>query len=140
MQFVHVLGDDVQFTDQRLQLDQGPMTGMRLGLTNGFSACFVPLPYPVGIGCERFRRGQFLRFVFRPDSGLCIAEGRNATLRRHAGSGEDENRTCLRQAAEQMVVQSDYAGFGQCTIPIYRGGKAAMSVFYAVRFGEVKPR
>ena len=88
VQPVDVLGDHDDLGQQPLELGDGEVAGVGLGVGGHAEAVLVPAPDERRVLPVRLRSGQLHRVVPRPETGLGLAERRDAGLLADAGSRE----------------------------------------------------
>ncbi len=102
VQAVHVLCHEDEIRDEALELGQRPVTSVRLGLHHEVAPPLVPLPHQPGISGERLGGREILRVVALPETCLGLAEGRDPTLGRDAGSGQGDDVPGVAQGLDQV--------------------------------------
>ncbi len=101
VQAIDILGDEQKLRRARFQLDQRPVSRVRLRLRDQFTPPCVPLPHQLRVVCEGFGRGELFRAEARPETGHCVAEGGYAGFGGDAGTGEHDDTLRAAQSVDQ---------------------------------------
>ena len=80
--------------------------GIRLRAQNGGAAPFVPTPHERRVATKRSRGCEFHGVELLPKTRLFVAEGRDPTLRRDAGSSEHDDSSRLSQGVRNRGVDA----------------------------------
>ena len=88
----------------RLQVRQGAVPRVRLGILHHLTPMPVPALHKLGVVEERLHVGEFLRVKLLPEPSR-VAKGGNATLGTDAGPGEHRHVLGPGEAIDERVAE-----------------------------------